>query len=410
MSTLSKLGFVLLVVVNVACLSLLLLRKEAPQPGQQAAFPKRFQDSAEDYRVTARPVLTPAQSVPVEAVRQAEGQTIDASLPADRTELASQERATIELFRKTSPSVVHITTSQVKRDFFTMDLQEIPQGSGTGFVWDRQGHIVTNYHVISKADVAMVAFDDQSTYPAKLVGRAPDKDLAVLRVEVPADKLQPITVGTSADLEVGRMVFAIGNPFGLDQTLTTGVVSALGREIKSQSRIPIKDVIQTDAAINPGNSGGPLLDRMGSLIGVNTAIFSPSGAYAGIGFAIPVDTVRWVIPELIQNGKIQKPGIAVSLASESVTRRLGLPKGVLILELPRGSAGLDAGLQPTRRNRYGEILLGDIIVAVDNKPVESPGDLILIFEEYEVGDRVVLTVIREGQKMDVLVRLQLLEG
>ncbi|MEP0346693.1 S1C family serine protease, partial [Rhodopirellula bahusiensis] len=250
-----------------------------------------------------RPVLTKRsdsstasdQPIAVSGVRDGASQEVPVHAPTAGN-LADTETRTIELFRVTSPSVVHITTSKVARDYFSMNVQEIPQGSGTGFVWDKAGHIVTNNHVIQNADVAMVAFDDQTSYPAKLVGVAPDKDLAVLLIDAPAERLRPIPRGVSADLEVGRTALAIGNPFGLDQTLTTGVISALGREIKSDSGVPIKDVIQTDAAINPGNSGGPLLDRSGQLIGVNTAIYSPSGAYAGIGFAIPVDTVRWVVP------------------------------------------------------------------------------------------------------------------
>jgi len=330
--------------------------------------------------------------------------------PSIGSDIADFERETIRLFRETSPSVVHITTSKMRRDFFSLDIQQIPQGSGTGFVWDREGHIVTNYHVISEADVAMVAFGDQTTVLAKLIGTAAEKDLAILKVDVPADRLRPIPVGVSADLEVGRMALAIGNPFGLDQTLTTGVVSALGREIKSDSGIPIKDVIQTDAAINPGNSGGPLLDRSGKLIGVNTAIFSPSGAYAGIGFAIPVDTVRWVVPELIEHGRIIRPGIPMTVASDAMSRRFKLPPGVLVLEVPAGSAGAVAGLIPTRRNRFGEIVIGDIIVAVDDRPVRATADLTLIFENYVAEDVVEVTVIRGGKKVPFTVTLETLDG
>jgi len=207
----------------------------------------------------------------------------------------------------------------------------------SGFVWDESGHIVTNFHVIRDADIASVAFDDQRSYRAELVGVAPEKDLAVLRVEAPSQAMRPLPIGSSTDLEGGLKCFAIGNPFGLDHTLTTGIVSALGREIKSATGLPIKDVIQTDAAINPGNSGGPLLDSSGRLIGVTTAIYSPSGAYAGVGFAIPVDTVRWVVPELIQHGKIIRSGLALTPASDRVAQRLGLP-GVLILEVKPGSS------------------------------------------------------------------------
>ncbi|MBM4297498.1 MAG: trypsin-like serine protease, partial [Deltaproteobacteria bacterium] len=210
---------------------------------------------------------------------------------APRGELRGDEKSTIALFKQASPAVVNITAIGVERDMFTLNLYQIPQGTGSGFVWDTTGNIITNFHVIQNADAAQVTLADQSNWKARVVGVAPDKDLAVLKIDAPANKLQPIPIGTSKDLQVGQSVFAIGNPFGLDQTLTTGIISALNREIESVTRRPIQGVIQSDAAINPGNSGGPLLDSAGRLIGVNTAIYSPSGASAGIGFAIPVDTV-----------------------------------------------------------------------------------------------------------------------
>lgn len=221
------------------------------------------------------------------------------ALVVPRGDLAEDEKDTIRLFNAASPAVVHITTAALKRDFFTRDVFEIPQGNGTGFVWDKQGHIVTNFHVIENADTASITMADRTTWSARLVGIAPDVDLAVLKIGSRVTDLQPLPVGTSGDLQVGQRVFAIGNPFGLDQSLTMGLISALGREISSRTRRNIKNVIQTDAAINPGNSGGPLLDSSGRLIGVNTAIVSPSGAYSGIGFAIPVDTVNRVVPDLI---------------------------------------------------------------------------------------------------------------
>lgn len=322
-----------------------------------------------------------------------------------RGDLAEDEKATRELFKAASPSVVHITTHRVQRDFFSLDVYKIPRGSGTGFVWDANGHIVTNYHVIRDADIAYVAFADKSTFPAKLVGAAPEKDLAVLRVQAPAAKLRPLPLGTSADLEVGLKAFAIGNPFGLDHTLTTGVISALGREIESATGLPIRDVIQTDAAINPGNSGGPLLDSSGRLIGVNTAIYSPSGAYAGIGFAIPVDTVRWVVPQLIQHGKITRPGIAVSLASDRIAQRFGLP-GLLVLDVAPRSKAAEAGFRPTRRSPFGEIVLGDIITHCDGQEIASKQALLLAMEKHKVGDRVKLKIIRDGQPSEIEVELE----
>ncbi|RME12519.1 MAG: 2-alkenal reductase, partial [Bacteroidetes bacterium] len=241
--------------------------------------------------------------------------------------LAELERATISLFENAAPSVAYITTSKLQRDFWTYDVYEIPAGSGSGFVWDKKGHIITNFHVIEDASKAQVTLADHSTWDAEYVGGAPEKDLAVLKIKAPAKLLNPIPVGSSDNLMVGQSVFAIGNPFGLDQTLTTGVISALGREIKAADGTPIRGVIQTDAAINPGNSGGPLLNSSGSLIGVNTAIYSPSGASAGIGFSIPVDEVRWVVPELIKNGKIIRPSLGIDYASQTTARRLGVKKG-----------------------------------------------------------------------------------
>ncbi len=324
---------------------------------------------------------------------------------APRGDLAADEQSTIDLFKGSSASVVHITTHKLERDFFTLNLYKIPRGTGTGFVWDQAGHIVTNYHVIRDADIAYVAFADHSSYAAKLVGVAPAKDIAVLRIDAPANKLSPLPLGSSHDLEVGQKTFAIGNPFGLDHTLTTGIVSALGREIESATGVPIKDVIQTDAAINPGNSGGPLLDSAGRLIGMNTAIYSPSGAYAGIGFAIPVDTVRWVVPELIQNGRIIRPGLAIDVAPDQITRQYEIP-GVLILDVEPDSSAAQAGLRPTRRAATGQVIPGDVITAIDDTRVRTTNELLLAFEKYKVGDKVTLTVIRNGKKEKVPVVLE----
>jgi S1-C subfamily serine protease len=312
---------------------------------------------------------------------------------------------TISLFRQASPSVVNITTLAVRRDFFTLNLLQIPEGTGSGFVWDDAGHIVTNFHVIQNADAAQVTLADHSTMKARRIGVAPDKDLAVLRIDVPRGRLRPIPIGTSDDLRVGQKVFAIGNPFGLDQTLTTGIISALGREIESVTRLPIRGVIQTDAAINPGNSGGPLLDSAGRLIGVNTAIFSPSGASVGIGFAIPVDTVNRIVPQLIRHGKIIRPGLGVQVAEDQLARELGLP-GVLIVEVVPGRAAARAGIRPTRRDFSGQVILGDVIVALDGKRIESVKDLYLVLEQYSIGETVTLTILREGKHLKVKLSLE----
>ncbi len=314
------------------------------------------------------------------------------------------EQATVELFRRASPSVVYITSVGIRRDYFTFSMRQFERGTGSGFVWDRNGHIVTNYHVIEGANAARVTLSDQTTWDAKLVGIAPEKDLAVLQVDAPREKLFPLEVSKETELEVGQYVIAIGNPFGLDHTLTTGVVSALGREIDSRGQIPIRDVIQTDAAINPGNSGGPLIDSRGELVGVNTAIFSPSGAYAGIGFAIPAATVRWVVADLIKHGRIMRPGLGVDIASGQVAHRLKIV-GALILNVHPGGAAERAGLRPTRRTPHGELILGDIITAVGEEKVRTSHDLVLALEPYRNGEKVRLKVRRGRKELEIVVRL-----
>src|SRR6266480_1764464 len=322
-----------------------------------------------------------------------------------RGDLLPNERSTIALFRKASPAVVNITAIGVEQDLFSLNLYQIPQGTGSGFVWDTNGDIITNFHVIQNADAAQVTLADQSNWKAQVVGAAPDKDLAVLRIDAPASRLHPIPIGTSKDLQVGQSVYAIGNPFGLDQTLTTGVISALNREIESITRRPIQGVIQSDAAINPGNSGGPLLDSAGRLIGVNTAIYSPSGTSAGIGFAIPVDTVNRIVPELIRSGKVTRPGLGIQIAEEQIAQRLGVT-GILIVDVTRGGAAAKAGIQPTRRDTEGRIRLGDIITAVDGKKVESANDLYLLLEKYKIGDAVTVSLLRNGKTVQARLMLE----
>ncbi|MGV1099010.1 S1C family serine protease [Thiovibrio sp. JS02] len=321
-----------------------------------------------------------------------------------RGDLASDEQNTIELFRVSSPSVVYITNIELRRNLFSLNVHEIPQGTGSGFIWDKEGRIVTNYHVIESASRVEVTLADRSSWKATLVGVAPDKDIAVLRIAAPADQLHPLPIGESSNLLVGQKVFAIGNPFGLDQTLTSGIVSALGREIKSATGRTIEGVIQTDAAINPGNSGGPLLDSAGRLIGVNTAIYSPSGGSAGIGFAVPVDVVNRVVPEIIRYGRVIRPGLGISVANEQIAKRIGVT-GVLIINVQPGSRAEAAGLQGTRRLRE-EIILGDIIVAVNEEEVASYDDLRNALDHYKVGEAVTLTIEREGQQLQVSVSLE----
>jgi len=320
-----------------------------------------------------------------------------------RGDLAADELNTIDIFRANSPAVVYVTSIALRRGLFSLNAVEIPQGTGSGFVWDDQGRIVTNYHVISDANRVQVTMSDNSTWKAVLVGAAPDKDIAVLQIDAPGYLLKPIAIGSSKDLLVGQKVFAIGNPFGLDQTITAGIISALNREIKAVTGRVIHGVIQTDAAINPGNSGGPLLDSAGRLIGVNTAIYSPSGAYAGIGFAVDVDIVNSIVPQIIKHGRIIRPGIGATLADERVSRKLGI-EGVLILGVESGGPAEKAGLQPTKQYR-GEIILGDIITAVAGVQIRSFDDLLTQLDRYEVGAEVPFSIVRDGRQMEITLRL-----
>ncbi len=321
-----------------------------------------------------------------------------------RGDLALDEQNTIDVFRNASPSVVYITSIGLRRSFFSLNAYEIPQGTGSGFVWDSEGRIVTNYHVIEDANRVEVTLADHSTWKGILVGAAPDKDIAVLQISAPLEQLKAIPLGKSEDLLVGQKVFAIGNPFGLDQTITGGIVSALGREIQAVTGRTIQGVIQTDAAINPGNSGGPLLDSAGRLIGVNTAIYSPTGSSAGIGFAVPVGVVNKVVPEIIRYGKVIRPGIGVTVANERIMKRLGID-GVLIISVQPGSSAAEAGLRGTKEVRGG-VILGDIIHQVNNTPVLSFDDLRNELDKYKVGDTASLTVLRDDEQFNIDVRLE----
>jgi S1-C subfamily serine protease len=323
---------------------------------------------------------------------------------AARGNLAEDEKNTIAIFEESAPSVVYITSIELRRSIFSLNVYEIPQGTGSGFIWDTKGRIVTNYHVVGDASRVEVTLGDNTVYEGTMVGAAPDKDIAVLQISAPANALKPLPLGDSESLLVGQKVFAIGNPFGLDHTITSGIVSALDREITAVTGRSIQGVIQTDAAINPGNSGGPLLDSAGRLIGVNTAIYSPSGASAGIGFAVPVNVVNKVVPELIGHGKVIQPGIGVTLASERIARRFDI-QGLLVINVQPGSSAYKAGIRETRQVR-GKIILGDIIVAVNGEPVESYDDLRDELDRYNIGDEVTLILLREEEHIEVRLRLE----
>ena len=330
--------------------------------------------------------------------------------PAVPSQLLDSEQRVVSTFQRVSPSVAFITTSQLAVESpLNFKAMEVPAGSGTGFVWDEAGHVVTNYHVIAgrgggappRVKVRLQGYAE--AFDAVVKGVEPDKDIAVLKIEsgsLPA----PVAVGTSSDLAVGQTVLAIGNPFGLDYTLTTGVVSALGREVDGAGGRPIKGCIQTDAAINPGNSGGPLLDSSGRLIGVNTAIYAPGAAAGaagnvGIGFAIPVDTVRRVVNELIRYGAVVRPTLGINVADDQTTRglfaQLRLPlEGVLVMSVAPRSPAAVAGLQPTARDSRGQLMLGDLVTEVGGAPVRQVEDLLSAIEERRVGEEVPLKVLR----------------
>lgn len=314
---------------------------------------------------------------------------------------SNQEEATIELFERSAPSVVFITTTSLRQNSWSTDIYEIPQGSGTGFMWDEDGHIVTNFHVIEGGNRFTITLADQTSYEASVVGTEASKDLAVLRIIAPNINLKPLPVGRSSNLRVGQSVFAIGNPFGLDQSLTTGIISALGREIKAKNGRPIKDVIQTDAAINPGNSGGPLLDSSGRLIGVNTAIYSPSGASAGIGFSIPVDVVRWVVPDIIKFGEVRRPILGVELVPEQYYDGEGSMLRAVGEDTPAGLAGL----RGVRRTNSGSVIAGDVIVQINEFKIDSNNDLILALEKFKVGDEINVQFKRDKELDSVSLNL-----
>lgn len=353
------------------------------------------------YQGVLRP-QTPAGS----SSRTARPRPLDAdAVLAGRRELLPEERTTIAIYRRVSPSVVSVANKALVRGgFFGFQIYEVPRGAGSGFVWDREGHIISNYHVVHEANSVTVTFPDGKTYDARIVGTAPDYDLAVLQVTVPAEKLRPVSVGASRDLLVGQTVLAIGNPFGLDTSLSVGVISALGRTITAMTEQKIHDLIQTDAAINPGNSGGPLLDSSGRLIGINTAILSPSGAYAGIGFAVPVDTISRIVPQLIDKGYVSRAGLGIQLLNDHVAQQVGI-QGVAVYAVPPESDAARAGIDGLSRSVTGDLVLGDVIVGINGKPVAGLDDLRSLLENGKPGDRVQVQLARGDKRRTVTVKL-----
>lgn len=325
-----------------------------------------------------------------------------------RGPLTSDETGNITVFESSKGSVVYISTSEKVLDYWTLSVETVPHGTGSGFIWDSAGHVVTNLHVIADASLATVRLADGKDYPAKLIGASRTHDIAVLQIKIPASSTKPIPIGTSHDLQVGQKVYAIGNPFGLDWTLTTGVVSALDRSLTGETGTLIQHLVQTDAAINPGNSGGPLLDSAGRLIGMNTAIYSPSGASAGVGFAVPVDTVNRVVPELIAKGHYASPSLGVQTdetLSRAIARQIGI-QGAAILRVRAGGPAAQAGLRGARIGPRNAIYAGDVIVALNDKPVDSVARLLALLDDCKPAETVLLTVWRDGKKIRVSVTLR----
>ncbi|WP_144996520.1 S1C family serine protease [Polystyrenella longa] len=339
--------------------------------------------------------------------------TVEPRAVTARGDLAADETSTIELFQEASPSVVFITTktSRLSLKNYNIYREDVPKGSGSGFIWDQDGHIVTNYHVLQGASSAEITLQDQQEYPAQLVGVAPEYDLAVLKIDAPSEKLKPLAIGVSDDLLVGQKAFAIGFPFGLDYTLTTGVISGLNREFRAAARdSSIKQAIQTDAAINPGNSGGPLLDSAGRLIGVNSAIYSDTGNSAGIGFAIPVNTVNEVVPDLIEDGVLSTPDLGIHPIAETWTitlvREGFLPRrGILFDRVFEGMGAAEVGLQPTRTTQT-ELILGDLIISVAGTDVKNNAELREVMKLHDVGDIVELIYLRNGEEQKTEIELK----
>ena len=339
--------------------------------------------------------------------------------------LKDEEKSVVDLFTKSKSAVVFITNVAVRRDAFTLSLTEQPQGAGSGIIWDDEGHVVTNYHVIRNANELKVQFSLQNNRgpnskgkindvldacDAVVVGFDDDKDIAVLKLmdaSCYTNKAKALPIGSSSSLQVGQRVFAIGNPFGLDHTLTTGVVSGLSRQIQSgNTGRPIDGIIQTDAAINPGNSGGPLLNSSGQLIGLNTAIYSASGTSSGVGFALPVDMVTGIVDQIIRFGRVTRPIIGVSFAPDEIAEQLGLG-GVLVLDAREGGPAERAGIRSTKRDDSGRLLLGDVIVGIDDEKIEDSYDLYRALDNHVVGDSVKVSVFRDTDRrvLDFTVKL-----
>lgn len=372
------------------------------------------------YRISARQILVIAfisalfSAAAVSLVQllsdrfNPSGSAFTESAPPVITNVAApDELNNIEVYKKLSPGVVNVHSTSYARDFF--GYVEPRQGSGSGSVIDQEGHILTNHHVIEGAQKVAVNFGGQKNYPATIIGRDPDTDLAVIRlVEKPKEGLTVVPLGDSDKLEVGQKVLAIGNPFGLDRTLTTGVISGLQRPIRARNDRPIEGAIQTDASINPGNSGGPLLDSHGRMIGINSQILSPSGASAGVGFAVPVNIAKRIIPQLISSGEVRRPKLGISNRDvEWLKNRIELPvsDGVMIWQVAPGGSAANAGLRGVTPTENGDLELGDIIVGAEGEKISDSDDLYRMLDKHQIGETIQVQIVRNGRRMTVPVRL-----
>jgi S1-C subfamily serine protease len=327
---------------------------------------------------------------------------------ASDSDLLEVEKRTIKIYESVVPSVVHVSNIKNQNSFFYGEI-EVPQGAGSGFVWDQDGHIVTNFHVVQGGNKFLVSFhNDKKQYEAKLVGAEPKKDIAVLKLTEKPQKLTNVKAGNSKSLQVGQMAFAIGNPFGLDHSLTTGIISALGRKIDGIGGVKIHDMIQTDASINQGNSGGPLLNSSGELIGMNTMIFSTSGSSAGLGFAVPANAINSIVPQIVKHGKVVRPGLGIGILEESIRSRYIGEKGAAISFIDEQGPAAKAGLKGMTRDRQGRIFFGDVIIQIDGKDVNSLDDLYHLLENYKIGDTVTVKYLRDKKEFTTKLKLQAL--
>ncbi len=321
-------------------------------------------------------------------------------------EFTPDERVNISIFKNNVDKVVNVSTIVKRSTSFFMDEAEIPSGAGTGFVWSKDGHIVTNYHVVQSGNEFLISFhNDKNTYNAKLVGVEPKKDIAVLKLTKSPKILNSIKTGNSSLLKVGQKTYAIGNPFGLDHTMTTGIVSAVGRKVEGIGGVKIHDMIQTDAAINPGNSGGPLLNSQGDLIGMNTQILSGSGTSSGVGFAVPVNTIKRIVPQIIKHGKVIRPGLGIVILPDHIKYRFRIEKGLVISSVNKGSAAEKAGLQGITQDQWGRVYIGDVITKVGEKEVNTYDDIYHALDNYQIGDRVIVEYLREEERKKVKLKL-----